>query len=163
MTTDARLSAEALAKKLEEQKEHQARTTRAWQKAEERVWLLQREIDRLGQKVADYVSEAAYERGRAEAAEQRAADLEAEVEADKFRKRALQDSIDGCAQKVVEITAKQRAAEQRAEAAKKLALQATNGWACYAKRGIEHEEIARLHAAIKALSTLSPAPEEPRS
>jgi hypothetical protein len=30
----------------------------------------------------------------------------------------------------------------------RLAKEATNGWACYAKRQIEHDEIARLHAAI---------------
>lgn len=30
----------------------------------------------------------------------------------------------------------------------RIAKEATNGWACYAKRQIEHDEIARLHAAI---------------
>ena len=28
----------------------------------------------------------------------------------------------------------------------KLAREATNGWACHAKRNIEHAEIARIHA-----------------
>lgn len=34
----------------------------------------------------------------------------------------------------------------------RLAKEATNGWACYAKRKIEHDEIARLHREIDALS-----------
>ena len=33
-----------------------------------------------------------------------------------------------------------------------LAKQATNGWACYATRKIEHDEIARLHGAIDELA-----------
>ncbi len=33
----------------------------------------------------------------------------------------------------------------------KLAKEATNGWACYAKRQIEHDEIARLHRDIAEL------------
>lgn len=41
-----------------------------------------------------------------------------------------------------------------------LARNATNGWACYAKRQIEHDEIARLHNAIseseRRLSALPP-------
>lgn len=37
------------------------------------------------------------------------------------------------------------------DAALRLAAEATNGWACYAKRDIEHREIARLHHAIAAL------------
>lgn len=37
------------------------------------------------------------------------------------------------------------------EKALKLAKEATNGWACYAKRAIEHDEIARLHREIDAL------------
>ena len=36
-------------------------------------------------------------------------------------------------------------------AALRLAAEATNGWACYAKRDIEHRDIARLHQAIAAL------------
>lgn len=32
-----------------------------------------------------------------------------------------------------------------------LAKEATNGWACYAKRPIEHDEIARLHREIAEL------------
>lgn len=32
-----------------------------------------------------------------------------------------------------------------------IAKRAVNGWACYAKRQIEHEEIARLHREIDAL------------
>jgi hypothetical protein len=30
----------------------------------------------------------------------------------------------------------------------RLAREATNGWACYATRKVEQDEIARLHAAI---------------
>jgi hypothetical protein len=33
---------------------------------------------------------------------------------------------------------------------RRLAREATNGWACYAKRKVEHDEIARLHRAISA-------------
>lgn len=33
-----------------------------------------------------------------------------------------------------------------------LAKEATNGWACYASRKIEHDEIARLHREIDALT-----------
>jgi hypothetical protein len=40
------------------------------------------------------------------------------------------------------------AAADRLKSALKLAREATNGWGCYAKRGIEHDEIARLHHAI---------------
>lgn len=38
----------------------------------------------------------------------------------------------------------------RLETLRRLAKEATNGWACYAKREIEHREIARLHKAIDA-------------
>ncbi len=38
----------------------------------------------------------------------------------------------------------------------RLAERATNGWACYAKRDIEHEEIARLHEAIRRLRAVTP-------
>ena len=33
----------------------------------------------------------------------------------------------------------------------RLAKEATNGWACYAKRESEHKEIARLHREIAAM------------
>jgi hypothetical protein len=36
-------------------------------------------------------------------------------------------------------------------AAVRLAMEATNGWACYAKRKIELDEIGRLHRELKAL------------
>jgi hypothetical protein len=39
-----------------------------------------------------------------------------------------------------------------------LAKEATNGWACYAKRKIEHDEIARLHREIAALGPSTPYP-----
>lgn len=42
--------------------------------------------------------------------------------------------------------------ESDLDAALKLAKEATNGWGCYAKRDIEHREIARLHTAIDILS-----------
>lgn len=35
----------------------------------------------------------------------------------------------------------------------RLAKEATNGWACYAKRQIEHDEIARLHREIANLES----------
>jgi hypothetical protein len=43
----------------------------------------------------------------------------------------------------------------------RLAKEATNGWACYAKRKIEHAEIARLHQAIDALDELLKTRDEP--
>jgi hypothetical protein len=42
------------------------------------------------------------------------------------------------------------AADARLQEALSLAKQATNGWACYATREIEHKGISRLHAAIDA-------------
>jgi len=41
--------------------------------------------------------------------------------------------------------------EEPVSAALRLAKEATNGLACYAKRQIEHTEIARLHGDIAAL------------
>lgn len=40
---------------------------------------------------------------------------------------------------------------ERFAAALRLAKEATNGWACYAKRQAEHDEIARLHREIARL------------
>jgi len=37
----------------------------------------------------------------------------------------------------------------------RLAKEATNGWACYAKRKAEHAEIARLHRAIEILEQVA--------
>lgn len=37
----------------------------------------------------------------------------------------------------------------------RLAKQATNGWACYARTKLEHREIARLHQDIDALAALA--------
>jgi hypothetical protein len=55
------------------------------------------------------------------------------------------------------MSAPDRSLEARA-ALLKLAREATNGWACYAKRQIEHNEIARLHAALNAHeAALSPS------
>lgn len=50
------------------------------------------------------------------------------------------------------------AAEARADQLRRLAKEATNGWACYAKRKIEHEDIARLHHEIDAVSDASTPP-----
>jgi hypothetical protein len=35
--------------------------------------------------------------------------------------------------------------------ARKLARQATNGWACYATREVEHDDIARIHRVLDAM------------
>jgi hypothetical protein len=40
------------------------------------------------------------------------------------------------------------AAEAKVATLRSLAKRAVNGWACYAKRKLEHEEIAQLHRAI---------------
>lgn len=45
------------------------------------------------------------------------------------------------------------------EAMRKLAKEATNGWACYAKRDMEHREIARLHTAIDELTAALAQPD----
>ncbi len=44
--------------------------------------------------------------------------------------------------------------ETALETALRLAKHATNGWACYAKRKVEHDEIARLHREIDAAYAL---------
>lgn len=44
-----------------------------------------------------------------------------------------------------------RESAERLRAALRLAKEATNGWACYAKRVSEHNDIARLHRAIATL------------
>lgn len=72
-------------------------------------------------------------------------------------------------QPVIELPDKHplRIRSEKAEAALvtalRLAKEATNGWACYAKRKIELDEIARLHGEIDALSRaglLAASPQE---
>lgn len=46
-----------------------------------------------------------------------------------------------------------RAAQTQLTEAIRLAKEATNGWACYAKRKIEHDDIARLHREIRAIES----------
>ena len=41
------------------------------------------------------------------------------------------------------------------EQAIKLAREATNGWACFAKRESEHREIARIHKSLDELDALT--------
>ena len=80
-----------------------------------------------------------------------------------------------CSAKLVETVAALNRAndattreEQRADRAEQvlrematLAREAVNGWACHARRKIEHADIARLHAAIDAVLArqAAPAPE----
>ena len=54
---------------------------------------------------------------------------------------------DGRGTLVNECEEHQKIREQRDEFIR-LVKEATNGWACYAKRHVEHDEIARLHSAI---------------
>ena len=49
------------------------------------------------------------------------------------------------------------AAEATIARLRELAKEATNGWACYAKRKIEHDDIARIHREIDALGGKSDA------
>ncbi len=42
------------------------------------------------------------------------------------------------------------------EELRRLAKEATNGWACFAKRNCEHDEITRLHKAIDAAEPVVP-------
>ncbi len=44
-------------------------------------------------------------------------------------------------------------------AALRIAKEATNGWACYAKWKAEHADIARLHREIAALEAVAPPQE----
>jgi predicted nucleic acid-binding Zn-ribbon protein len=66
---DADERADKAESELREAKEHQAKTTTAWRKAEEQSHVQSVKIEKLGQKIADYVSEVAYQRARAEQAE----------------------------------------------------------------------------------------------
>lgn len=63
-------------------------------------------------------------------------------------------------------TRKAEAAAQQERArlaeALRLATEATNGWACYAKRKIEHNDIARLHREISAVASHPPPTPEDR-
>lgn len=52
------------------------------------------------------------------------------------------------------------AALQEARRLRVLAKEATNGWGCYAKRDVEHTEIARLHREIDATVAAPPVPRE---
>lgn len=45
--------------------------------------------------------------------------------------------------------------QEELEKTLRLAKEATNGWACYATRQSEHDEIARLHQAIDAIAVLT--------
>lgn len=49
------------------------------------------------------------------------------------------------ARQLVRMESKNHALEMLLKQALTLATEATNGWACYAKRRAEHDEIARLH------------------
>lgn len=44
------------------------------------------------------------------------------------------------------------------ETMQRLAKEATNGWACYARRQIEHDDITRLHREIDDLAALLAVP-----
>jgi len=62
--------------------------------------------------------------------------------------------LDTAAQQFQELQAvrtNEAALIEQLAVAVRLAKEATNGWACYATRKIEHDEIARLHRAIDAL------------
>jgi hypothetical protein len=61
-------------------------------------------------------------------------------------------------QRIADLTARL----QTAERALSLARRATNGWACYAKRDIEHREIADLHREISEVADSLRAGLEPQ-
>lgn len=48
----------------------------------------------------------------------------------------------------------------RLATALRLAKEATNGWACFARRETEHREIARLHQAIDVVRSLEAQPSQ---
>jgi len=50
------------------------------------------------------------------------------------------------------------ATEWQRDTFRRLAKEATNGWACYATRDIEHKEISQLHREIDALMLVPDAP-----
>jgi flagellin-like hook-associated protein FlgL len=62
------------------------------------------------------------------------------------------------------VQTRRELAEARAEIArmKRLALEATNGWACRATREIELDEISRLHQEISSLPAPPAETKEPR-
>ena len=53
---------------------------------------------------------------------------------------------------VAALTEERDTLRQQIEEALTLARQAVNGWACHARRDIEHNEIARLHKRIDVLA-----------
>lgn len=55
------------------------------------------------------------------------------------------------ARQLVRMESKNHQLEMLLKQALKLASEATNGWACHAKRRSEHDEIARLHQEIRLL------------
>lgn len=65
--------------------------------------------------------------------------------------------IAACPGLIDELLSALAAETARREQAEDLARFAVNGWACYAKRDIEHREIARLHKALKELAGLEQA------
>lgn len=65
-----------------------------------------------------------------------------------------------CVQIGREAAAQQERA--RLDSALRLAKEATNGWACYAKRQCEHDDIARLHREISAVASHPPPTQEDR-
>lgn len=54
--------------------------------------------------------------------------------------------------RVAELESRLTSLTQAQHRLMKLAKEATNGWACYAKGKLEHDEIARLHREIDALA-----------
>ncbi len=59
-------------------------------------------------------------------------------------------------QDVPDLLAALEQVEQERDEARKLAREATNGWATYATRRIEHDDIRRLHNALDALKPKVP-------
>ncbi len=76
------------------------------------------------------------------------------------RANTLRDERDKCTEAArLNGTADVAALRAELDRMRTLAKEATNGWACYAKRKIEHDGIARLHREIDALASTPPSQE----
>jgi hypothetical protein len=68
----------------------------------------------------------------------------------------------GVTKQIADMLARLAAVEADLRATHSLAKQATNGWACYARRKNEHADISRLHAELDALALQQTAREAER-
>jgi len=111
------------------------------------------QLDAAQSKLAEWhakmLTEVPVTRTQQEAYEQQIATLTAERDAMRRRAEAAESDwqeVTAERDKTVAVLTHER------DEARTLARQAVNGWACYAKRNAEHDEIAEIHAALDAPS-----------